>query len=233
MTNPMNIRTVLDAEAQSTGRRRKMSRSPFQFLRLSSSQAVTGVLLHTLSISEDEHGLTILFVDRFPILGGRVCVVRYKHTESLLSTRTWYIKHTTIYYPTFSLTFCYCIIIPLSSSTMTVSSNSALSAESLLNLMVKSLPGKASEESSPTIKDPYAAVGLFAHACMLAIGFRLIGLGEDHKIGLWNSLSRLHGLTCSQMHHRIRRMYNSYLPSGTLPLHMPFDTPILSPRWNF
>lgn len=63
-------------------------------------------------------------------------------------------------------------------------SNSALSAESLLDIMVKSLPEKASDESSPVVKDPYAAIGLFAHACMLAVGFRLVGLGEDHKMGL-------------------------------------------------
>ncbi|KAF7510377.1 hypothetical protein GJ744_006656 [Endocarpon pusillum] len=65
---------------------------------------------------------------------------------------------------------------------MTSSSNSALSAESLLNLMVRSLPSKSSAESSLVVKDSYAAIGLFAHACMLAVGFRLIGLGEDHKI---------------------------------------------------
>lgn len=68
--------------------------------------------------------------------------------------------------------------------TMTMAaSNSALSAQSLLDIMVQSLSEKASDESSPVVKDPYAAVGLFAHACMLAVGFRLVGLGEDHKIG--------------------------------------------------
>jgi PI31 proteasome regulator N-terminal/PI31 proteasome regulator len=71
---------------------------------------------------------------------------------------------------------------------MTALSNSALGAESLLNLMVKSLPSKASDGSCSIIKDPYAAIGLFVHACMLAVGFRLIGLGEDHKIGAANAL---------------------------------------------
>jgi PI31 proteasome regulator N-terminal/PI31 proteasome regulator len=66
---------------------------------------------------------------------------------------------------------------------MVGSSDGPLSAESLLKLMVQSLPAKASDESSPVVKDAYAAIGLFAHACMLAVGFRLIGLGEDHKIG--------------------------------------------------
>jgi len=71
---------------------------------------------------------------------------------------------------------------------MTISSNNALGAESLLNLMVKSLSSKTSDESRSAVKDPYAAIGLFIHACMLAVGFRLIGLGEDHKIGAADAL---------------------------------------------
>jgi PI31 proteasome regulator N-terminal len=69
---------------------------------------------------------------------------------------------------------------------MARSSKSALGAEKLLDLMVKSLPPKASGESGPVAKDAYAAMGFFAHACMLAVGFRLVGLGEDHKIGTCN-----------------------------------------------
>ena len=88
---------------------------------------------------------------------------------------------------------------------MTSSSNNALSAESLLNLMVRSLPSKSSEESSPVVKDPYAAIGLFAHACMLAVGFRLIGLGEDHKIGTYDTLGHLHELTDTRCIFRFAR----------------------------
>ncbi|ETI20828.1 hypothetical protein G647_07170 [Cladophialophora carrionii CBS 160.54] len=59
----------------------------------------------------------------------------------------------------------------------------ALSAESILDYMVKSLRTRPSDaEQTALIKDPYAAIALFSHACMLAVGFRLIGLGEDHKI---------------------------------------------------
>ncbi|KAL1960428.1 hypothetical protein VTO42DRAFT_7727 [Malbranchea cinnamomea] len=32
------------------------------------------------------------------------------------------------------------------------------------------------------LKNPYEAVALVGHACMLAVDFRLIGLGEDHRI---------------------------------------------------
>jgi hypothetical protein len=63
----------------------------------------------------------------------------------------------------------------------TPSTQNALSADSILSYMTKSLP-PPSESQSPKLKDPYAAVALFSHACMLAVGFRLIGLGEDHKI---------------------------------------------------
>lgn len=61
-------------------------------------------------------------------------------------------------------------------------SRNVLSADSLVELMFKSLP-KERDAQNPALKDPYAAVGLFCHACMLAVGFRLVGLGEDHKLG--------------------------------------------------
>lgn len=58
--------------------------------------------------------------------------------------------------------------------------SSALSANSILKYMSQSLPTQDSGQQA--LKNPYAAVALFAHACMLAVGFRLIGLGEDHRI---------------------------------------------------
>ncbi|EHY54001.1 hypothetical protein HRR83_004645 [Exophiala dermatitidis] len=66
---------------------------------------------------------------------------------------------------------------------MAPSTGSALTADSILEHMVKSIPTPPSDSPQQRlIKDPFAAVALFAHACMLAVGFRLIGLGEDHKI---------------------------------------------------
>jgi len=44
--------------------------------------------------------------------------------------------------------------------------------------MVASLP----KDASPQLKNSFDAVALAAHAGMMAVGFRLIGLGEDHKI---------------------------------------------------
>lgn len=62
----------------------------------------------------------------------------------------------------------------------TPTTQDALGADSILSHMTKSLP--PSDAQATRVKDPYAAIALFSHACMLAVGFRLIGLGEDHKI---------------------------------------------------
>jgi hypothetical protein len=53
-----------------------------------------------------------------------------------------------------------------------------LSAASLATFMASSLP-----KEDGTIKNAYEAIALAAHAGMLAVGFRLKGLGEDHQIG--------------------------------------------------
>ncbi|EXJ94160.1 hypothetical protein A1O1_02553 [Capronia coronata CBS 617.96] len=66
---------------------------------------------------------------------------------------------------------------------MVISSGSALSSESVLGYMVKSIPTPPSDDQQQTlIKNPFAAIALFSHACMLAVGFRLIGLGEDDRL---------------------------------------------------
>lgn len=54
-----------------------------------------------------------------------------------------------------------------------------LSAGSLSSFMAVSLP----RNQTPQIKNPYEAIALAINAGMLSVGFRLIGLGEDHKIG--------------------------------------------------
>ncbi|EKG13379.1 PI31 proteasome regulator [Macrophomina phaseolina MS6] len=53
-----------------------------------------------------------------------------------------------------------------------------LSAGSLALFMTTSLP----RDASPQLKNPYDAIALAVHAGMVAVGFRLIGLGEDHRI---------------------------------------------------
>ena len=58
-------------------------------------------------------------------------------------------------------------------------SGSALAHSDILRLAAACL---GNEEVSLT--NPYEAVALVGHACMLAVDFRLIGLEEDHRIGL-------------------------------------------------
>jgi hypothetical protein len=57
-----------------------------------------------------------------------------------------------------------------------------LSAASLSTFMAASLP-KGSDGADPQLKTTYEAVALASHACMIAVGFRLVGLGEDDRIG--------------------------------------------------
>jgi hypothetical protein len=58
-----------------------------------------------------------------------------------------------------------------------------LSADSLSLFMAASLP-----KDSNGLRNPYEAVALAVHAGMIAVGFRLVGLGEDHKIGKFRAL---------------------------------------------
>lgn len=53
-----------------------------------------------------------------------------------------------------------------------------LSAASLSNCMVASLP----KSSSPQLKNAFDAIALAAHASLLSVGFRLIGLREDDRL---------------------------------------------------
>lgn len=53
------------------------------------------------------------------------------------------------------------------------------SAPSLSKVMARSLP----IEASPQIKSFHDAVALAVHAAMLGAGYKLVGLGEDHRIG--------------------------------------------------
>ena len=62
---------------------------------------------------------------------------------------------------------------------MAVNTGNVFSALSLSEYMAKSLP----KEPTPQLRNPFDAIALLSHACMLAVGFRLVGLGEDHKLG--------------------------------------------------
>lgn len=60
------------------------------------------------------------------------------------------------------------------------STSGALASDKILNLSATCLG-----DGEVNLKNPYEAVALVGHACMIAVDFRLIGLGEDHRIGLF------------------------------------------------
>lgn len=59
-----------------------------------------------------------------------------------------------------------------------MASTEPLSPDRVLDLGVKALG-----EGQLSLKTSYEAVALIGHACMVAVGFRLVGLGEDHNLG--------------------------------------------------
>ena len=45
----------------------------------------------------------------------------------------------------------------------------------IMAVSLRPLPG-------PHLQSPYDAIALFGHACMVAVGFQLVGLGEENRI---------------------------------------------------
>ncbi|KAL9102053.1 MAG: hypothetical protein Q9163_002761 [Psora crenata] len=56
------------------------------------------------------------------------------------------------------------------------------------------MAGSLPKDSSPHLQNSYDAIALLTHACMLAVGFRLVGLGEDHKLQAPSSSSDIRTL---------------------------------------
>ncbi|MCJ1474734.1 hypothetical protein MMC13_003394 [Lambiella insularis] len=71
-----------------------------------------------------------------------------------------------------------------------INSENILSAANLNKLMSASLP----QAPESQIRNTYDGIALLTHACMLAVGFRLIGLGEDHKIEAKSDAEQTHPL---------------------------------------
>ncbi|KAL8755988.1 MAG: hypothetical protein Q9184_004651, partial [Pyrenodesmia sp. 2 TL-2023] len=61
---------------------------------------------------------------------------------------------------------------------MSIDRANVFASKSLCGYMLQSLP----KDASPHLRNPYDAVALLSHACFIAVGFRLEGLGEDHRI---------------------------------------------------
>lgn len=63
---------------------------------------------------------------------------------------------------------------------MATNQNNPLAAPSLSKYIAASLP----KDADPQLKSPTDAVAAAVHAGMISVGFRLVGLGEDHRIGV-------------------------------------------------
>jgi hypothetical protein len=63
-----------------------------------------------------------------------------------------------------------------------------LSAGSLALFMATSLP----KSEGPQLKNATEAIALAVHAGMLAVGFRLVGLGEEERTGETTAAHTLH-----------------------------------------
>jgi PI31 proteasome regulator N-terminal len=59
--------------------------------------------------------------------------------------------------------------------------NNPLSMESIVKHMAEALPTHAMDDTNSDLSSSYEAIALFAHACMTAVGFRLLGFGEGQK----------------------------------------------------
>ncbi|KUJ06864.1 uncharacterized protein LY89DRAFT_790240 [Mollisia scopiformis] len=60
--------------------------------------------------------------------------------------------------------------------------NNPLGTESILQHMADALPTHPQGDTGSDFSSSYEAIALFAHACMAAVGFRLVGFGEGQKM---------------------------------------------------
>jgi hypothetical protein len=63
----------------------------------------------------------------------------------------------------------------------------SLSPDNVVGLAARAL--RPDDSADFSLNTPYEAVALISHACMVAVGFRLVGLGEGHTIGTYNQLA--------------------------------------------
>jgi len=64
-----------------------------------------------------------------------------------------------------------------------VGNTDSLSPDNVVGLAAQALRLDASSDFS--LNTPYEAVALIGHASLVAVGFRLVGLGEDHTIRMY------------------------------------------------
>lgn len=56
-----------------------------------------------------------------------------------------------------------------------------LSPDAIVHSMADALPTHEKDDTSSDLSGSYEALALFAHACMVNLGFRLVGFSDDHK----------------------------------------------------
>jgi hypothetical protein len=60
----------------------------------------------------------------------------------------------------------------------------------VLKAMADALPTHEKGDGSSDVSSSCEAIALFTHACMVSLGFRLVGFNEEHKTGRSPSPSR-------------------------------------------
>lgn len=64
------------------------------------------------------------------------------------------------------------------------SGTAVLAPDNVVDLATRALRGDGNDGNQLSLNTPFEAVALVGHACMAAVDFRLVGLGEDHNLGL-------------------------------------------------
>ncbi|TGO90854.1 hypothetical protein BPOR_0048g00030 [Botrytis porri] len=77
--------------------------------------------------------------------------------------------------------------------------NNPLSPDSILHHMAEALPTHQKDDTDSDISSSYEAIALFSHACMIAVGFRLIGFAEGQE----------NKTECEQLAPRLSSKWNS------------------------
>lgn len=58
-----------------------------------------------------------------------------------------------------------------------------LSPQNIMQGMADALPTHEKGDTTSDLSSSAEAIALFAHACMINLGFRLVGFNKDQKIG--------------------------------------------------
>ena len=104
---------------------------------------------------------------------------------------TYYFEHTQLVKLSIPSHTTSCKTTPLSSkiprkqqSIYQIMAPNPLQPETILQAMADALPNHKPGDTTSDLSSSYEALALFVHACMVSLGFRLIGFNEDKLIGM-------------------------------------------------